>query len=169
MTIISKAGIKYSITRSSELRDAGYETETRDCFVQALKHVTGVPYRDAHAFTASKFNRKMRKGTCHVQSTMQRMAIQAELVFGYRVFDKTPKPRIAIARSRRTFCFVQKAIYPTVAEVTYTMRTGRFIVCSNSHAWAVIDGVIYDNGVTGNRTRVTEAYQLIPSSQCEGV
>ncbi len=165
---ISKAGVKYAITRSAELRDAGYENETRDCFVQAVKYVTGVPYRDAHAFVAVQFNRKARKGTCHVKSRMQRAAINQETIFGYRVFDKTPKPRIIITRSRRTFAFVQKQVWPTVAESMLALRVGRYIVCSGNHAWAVIDGVIHDNGVTGNRTRVTECYELIPSSQCGG-
>jgi hypothetical protein len=164
MTTISKGGIKYNVSRE---RDAGFENESRDCFVHALRHATGVPYRDAHAFVADHFKRKLRKGTFKVRSSMLAYAEAKTLFFGYRVFDRTPVPRVSICRSRRTFAYVQTAVYPTLADTLYKLRHGRFLICSNYHAWTVIDGVVFDNGATGNRTRVTECYEFVASSECE--
>ncbi len=166
---ISKAGIKYAVTPSSLARDPGYETETRDCFVQAVMYATGVPYRDAHTFVSLQFARKHRKGTCHVKARMLEIVREQSTIFGYRVFNRAPVPRFTLRRTRVPFERVKVAVWPTVAESLYTMRTGRFVVCSTSHAWAIIDGVIHDNGVTGNRTRVTEVYEFIPSSKCTGI
>ncbi len=163
----SKDGVMYAIKPSRLGRDPGYESENRDCFVQAIQCVTGVPYRDAHAFTALHFARKTGKGTCFVDLHMKAIAEKQETIFGYRVFVKPIPTRRTVRRSRRTFDYVQATVYPTVADSLYLMRSGRYLVCSGSHAWAVIDGVIYDNGVTGNRTRVTEVYEFKASSQCE--
>ena len=56
--ILLKSGVRVTMDRT---RDEGFETETNDCFVHAIKAATGVPYRDAHAFVAARFNRAPRK------------------------------------------------------------------------------------------------------------
>ena len=163
--MISKGGIKYEVIPSSLGRDPGFETEYRDCFVQAMRHVTGVPYRDAHKFVSLQFARKHRRGTTHVKERMTKISVEESTIYGYRVFVKAIPTRTVVRRSRRTFHYVQTTVYPTVTDSLYLMRSGRYLVCSGSHAWAVIDGVIYDNGVTGNRTRVTECYEFVASSK----
>src|SRR5882724_970837 len=80
-TNVIKAGIKYAITPSSLGRDLGYETEKNDCFVQAMRHVTGVPYRDAHGFVSAQFNRRHRKGTFAVVARMQNIVTNSILIF----------------------------------------------------------------------------------------
>ena len=164
--IISRSGIKYAVTPSREARDAGYEHETRDCFVQALMRVTGVPYRDAHAFTKEQFKRRDGKGTCGVRQTMARLASTRVTIFGYRVFVKEIPTRTVLRRTR-LFGLRHVLAFPTVSDSLYLLRNGRYLSCSNYHAWATIDGVIYDNGPTSNRTRLTECYQFVPSSECE--
>ncbi len=162
-----KGGIKFNITRSSEKRDPGFETERNDCVVRALQEVTGVPYRDAHAYVSREFKRKQRRGV-NVDKTLRRVEQEKATVFGYRVFVRQVEPK-GLAYRRNVWGNVnQKAIYPTVADTLYKIRQGRWLLCSSRHAWAVIDGVIHDNGVTSDRTRVREIYQFIPSSQCEG-
>jgi len=42
-------------------RDEGFEFESNDCMVKAIQAVTGVPYRDAHAFIEKRFGRKPRR------------------------------------------------------------------------------------------------------------
>lgn len=164
--MISKDGIKYNVIKS---RGIGYENETRDCFVRAVQAVTGVPYSDAHTYVSRVYGRKERKGTYKVQETTIEIAAKCETIFGYRVFEKKIPTRRTIRRSRRFFQYVQAVVYPTLSQMIFSMREGRFIVCSSNHAWAVIDGVVHDNGLTRKGTRVTEVYEFIPSSKCEAM
>lgn len=158
----TKGSIKMQV---GTVRDAGFETETKDCFVQALMHATGVPYRDAHAAAAEKFNRPTRKGTM-VDGHMRHIVANKTTLFGYRVFV-TSVPVGTTRRMSRWGNLDLKPVYPTLEQMVRRMRTGRYIVCSGSHAWAVIDGVVYDNGVTGPRTQVQQVYELIASSVIE--
>lgn len=162
MTNTIKGGIKMAIGTE---RDPGFEHETRDCFVLALKHVTGVPYRDAHFAAASRFNRPARKGTT-VDGYMRQIIDNKTTLFGYRVL-LTQVPTGTTRRMSRWGNLDLKTVYPTLAQMVRRMRTGRYLVCSGSHAWAVIDGVVYDNGVTGPRTQVQEVYEFVASSKFE--
>lgn len=160
--MIRKGGIQYSVDK---VRDPGFENETRDCFVRAVQAVTGVPYRDAHAFVATKFERQTRKGTYNVEDRMQKIVSEAATIFGYRVFDKPVPTRRTVRRSR--FQYVQAVVYPTLEQMMLCTRQGRYVMVSCNHAWTVIDGVVHDNGLTGNR-RVTHIWEFKASSECEG-
>lgn len=167
--MISKDGIKYNVIRGG--RDIGFEDETNDCFVRAVQAATGVPYRDAHAYVERVYGRKARRGTHGVRQGMLGAAVKAETIFGYRVFDKKLPTRQTLRRSRKTWSlnYVQATVYPTLSQMIMSMRQGRFVVCSSNHAWAVIDGVVHDNGITRSGRRVTEVYEFIPSSKCESM
>ena len=147
-------------------RDMGFETETNDCFVHALAAVTGVPYRDAHAFVASRFDRKPRKGTFGVEARMMGIQQRKDYVFGYLPFYQESKigTRIKTTSWGNNY-LVSK--YQTLNQFLATHKTGRYLLWSKSHAFAVIDGVAYDNGAAGLKTQVTGIYKFIPSSQIE--
>jgi hypothetical protein len=146
-------------------RDEGFEAENNDCFVKAVQAVTGVPYRDAHAFVSRRFARKNGHSTPEVPERMRDIATKAETIYGFRVFAK---PAATGQRVRRTrFGYRTVASYRTLQSFTRTHRTGRWLLWSNSHALAVIDGVVYDNGAAGPKTHVTGVYEFIESSKVE--
>lgn len=145
-------------------RDEGFEHESNDCFVKALQAVTGVPYRDAHEFCRTQMGRKDRKGTSCMAPMMQ-IERERETVYGFRVF----RHATGVEHPARYSWMRQTAIrYDTLTQFVRTHKTGKFLVWSNRHAWAVIDGVVYDNGAAGARTQVTTVYEFIESSKCEG-
>lgn len=139
-------------------RDAGFEYEKNDCAVKALMAVTGVPYRDAHAWSAVHFARKDCGAAMLWDKALGAHAQQALTIFGYRVYEQ-PAPAIERPNGYKN--------YGTLAQFVRTHSKGRFLLSSTSHAFALIDGVVYDNGAAGAKTRVTyKVYELKPSSQC---
>ena len=158
-SVILKQGVRYC---KSGAKDAGFETETNDCFVHAIKHVAGVPYRDAHAYVTKRYGRKPRKATYNVVNITAEIATRMELVYGYRVIPQILPTKYVMRRG------YQRRQMPTMAGTIDRMRKGRYIVWSRNHAWAVIDGVVYDNGAASGRTQVNGFYEFVPSSQLEG-
>jgi len=142
-----------------DTRDPGFEYETKDCFVKAIQAVTGVPYRDAHAYVAKRFNRRFGKGTHNVESHMRTIAANCELIYGFRALYR--KPDATIDR------WGARYVYGTVTQFARMNPRGRFLLCSSNHAFAVIDGRVHDNGGAGARTRVRMVYQFLESSKCE--
>ncbi|CAB5217743.1 hypothetical protein UFOVP201_14 [uncultured Caudovirales phage] len=111
--------------------------ETNSCTIITLANVTGISYLDAHKIgaDAGRINRKgfyTEKLTAHA------------LKFGH-VF----RPIANFARMSIT-AFCEK--YPT----------GRFYVRKRGHAFAIINGVVHDNGVVDGKSRtiINAAYQL---------
>jgi hypothetical protein len=49
----------------------------------------------------------------------------------------------------------------------WKLRQGRYLVVVTGHAFAVIDGVIHDQGHNGARKRVLGIWQFEPSSVVE--
>lgn len=149
------------------VRDSGFEHENNDCFVKALAAVTGVPYRDAHAFCRVRMQRKDKRGT-NCGAAMLAMARFKAIVFGFRIFETTTQSgtRAKVNRCWGTVKYVPT--YPTLATFARTQgKTGKWLAWSNSHAFTVIDGVVFDNGAAGARTQVTTAYRFVESSKCE--
>jgi hypothetical protein len=147
-------------------RDAGFENESNDCFVKALAAVTCVPYRDAHAFCATRMHRKAGRGT-ECMATMMAIETAKQTIYGFRIFSKTAQVG-TISGRRWDGSIFHKPRYGTLVNFARTHRTGKWLVWSNYHAFAVIDGVVYDNGAAGPRTQVTGVYEFIESSKCEG-
>jgi hypothetical protein len=143
-------------------RDAGFEHETRDCFVKALQAVTGVPYRDAHNFCETFMGRKPKHGT-YPTSYMTQAVTEEFTVFGYRIFKHDASLGTRVRRNWYGTTVVRS--YPTLTQFVKSHPRGRYIIWSDDHALAVIDGVVYDNGAAGPRIRITGVYGLVPSSQ----
>jgi hypothetical protein len=111
--------------------------ETNSCTIITLANVTGISYNDAHKIGADA-GRIARKGFYTEKLTAH------ALKFGH-VFRPIPNfSRMTIA------AFCEK--YPT----------GRFYVRKRGHAFAIINGVVHDNGVVEGkgRTIINAAYQL---------
>ena len=160
---LASAGLKAVAMRS---RDDGFATESNDCFVKAVQAVTGVPYRDAHQFVATRFARKVGRATHNVVKTMAEIDARKEYVYGFRAFQQPAAVVSGLRRSRFGYRFVPR--YATLASFARTHRTGRWLLWSNSHAFAIVDGTVYDNGAAGPRTQVTGVYEFVESSKCEG-
>ena len=157
-----RAGIK-SVHMTS--RDIGYETETNDCAVKALQAVTGVPYRDAHSFAEKTFGRKFRRGTQRWELELNRIAQNKTYIYGFRVFAYDA--RVGKTWGRRHGQLIEKTAYQTLSQFLVRHPHGRFLLASNSHAFAVIDGVVYDNGAAGGKTKITSIFELKESSKVE--
>jgi hypothetical protein len=147
------------------VRDDGFAHETNDCFVKALAAVTGVPYRDAHAFCAKRMHRKDRRGT-NCCATMMAIENAKQTIYGFRVFHQ--QAAIGERVTRYSWNRGTQPRYATLARFVRTHRTGKWLVWSNHHACAVIDGVVYDNGAAGVRQQIRGVYEFIESSKCEG-
>jgi hypothetical protein len=144
--------------------DAGFEHESRDCFVHAIRFVTGVPYRDAHEFVRTHFGRVDGKSTMGVDSGLQRIDQLKQYIFGFRVFTQKTMVSTRLRRTRWG-AYRQVGVYRTAAQFAARFPRGKFLLCSNNHAFACIDGQIYDNGYAGARTNVTYAWEFIESSR----
>lgn len=143
-------------------RDPGFERETKDCFVKALQAVTGVPYRDAHRFCEMHMGRKPNHGT-HCGLHMEHVSMSGVTIFGYRIFRRDAKTGTRIRRNWYGTTVVDA--HQTLAQFVASHKQGRYVIWSNNHALAAIDGVVYDNGAAGPRIRITGAYEFVPSSQ----
>lgn len=140
-------------------RDPGFESERNDCFVKALGAVTGVPYRDAHEFIRLNFKRLPRKGTRNPGEVLTGLKTNGKTVYGY-----VPRPVSCGVEMHDWKCSTR---YDTLNQFTQTHQTGRYLLWSVNHAFALVNGRVYDNGLAGPRTRVTGAYEFIPSSVYE--
>jgi hypothetical protein len=155
---LEKSGIR---AVKIDTRDEGFENESKDCFVKAIQAVTGVPYRDAHAYVCKRFDRKPRRGTHKVADRMLDIATKAEYIYGFRAFHHTAPVRFA------TYCGSPRFRFATLSQFVRSHPAGRWLLWSRNHAFAVIDGVVHDSGAAGARTQVTGVYELRLSSEVE--
>lgn len=159
---LSKSGIK---SKALNTRDSGYEHETNDCVVKALAAVTGVPYRDAHSFCKNYMERKDRKG-CVVNMHLMKMEQMKKPIYGFRSFCRESKIGTRMVRTKWGYHH-SKDVHDTLSSFVRKHKTGRYLLCSNYHAFACIDGVIHDNGAAGPKTQVTHVFEFITDSECE--
>jgi hypothetical protein len=138
--------MRFEYTHSTE-RDEGFDHEKGDCTVFALKHATGVPYRDAHQFLA-RAGRMDRRGM-PMSLALLGWEARKDIVYGYRVFQVPIPPRLTLGR-----------LMPV-------MQEGRYIVGIKGHVFAVVDGVVHDTARVGPRSRVLSIWRFEPSSQVE--
>jgi len=136
--------------------DVGVGRETNDCVPAALAAAMRISYEDALAMCALG-GRKPRKGT-YVPDVI---TVANDL--GYKT--------ASLHYTSRTFPRVHfsnwKAPRPyrmTFAKFAQTYSKGSFLITSNRHAVAVVDGKIYSNhsGVEKGLQRVTQAWEFFP-------
>lgn len=109
--------------------------ETNDCAVIALANTTGLPYADIHSRLKAK-GRRSRKGTKIILIDQVLSDLKAEGIV-----------------SEYKSVFTNSHMRPTVQHFMYRLpKEGRFFLCCTTHAFALTDGVVYDN-VQGSKTR----------------
>lgn len=116
----------------SRTSDCG-KKETNDCSVRALAIAADITYRKAHAIL-EHFGREHRKGV------------------NTKTLDDAAE-----------FCGMQKTTYPhcTVGQFIAANPKGAFLVVKPRHAFAIVDGVVYDWGSTSySRSRVIRFYKM---------
>lgn len=125
--------------------------EHNDCVVRAMATAAGISYAIAHA-TCRESGRKDHKRTS-LAAAMEvlevRVGCQSKYISTRDLYATAAGPR-----QRRQF-------YPTLAKVFPLMAKGKYIVSIGWHAFAVIDGVQYDNRQNGPRCRVRCIYEII--------
>jgi hypothetical protein len=131
----------------------GFQHEYNDCAVRALAIAANVPYAKAHAALKAQ-GRRDRKGSKTFMLDKAIPAVGAKFEF-IRTFDITS----------RTY----RKLYPTLQDILFKFKQGRYILITRSHAQALIDGVIHDAGsISGPRSLVRLVYKLeIPEQQPE--
>jgi hypothetical protein len=134
---MEKTSAKYSSLPTSMLG------ELNDCVVRAFSIVLDKPYDDLHAQCA-KHGRKFAKGThYYTQRNVAQENGMVEINWN-ELRNLSPSGE-----------------YPTVLQFLKAFPKGRYYVCRNGHAFAIIDGVIHDwaRG-TGIRSRIVRCFKI---------
>lgn len=160
MELTIKGGIKFALQNP---REVGFEGETNDCTVRSLAAVTGVPYRDAHAY-CKRWGRRDGHGTLF-QSLLRGVAARKETVYGYRVFEVECKRPLRIRNMFGKMRTIGRG--DTLKQTLRRLGSGRYIVVKRGHALAVKDGVVHDIFAVGASSRVTSIWKFVPSSQVQ--
>jgi hypothetical protein len=111
------------------------KTERRDCAVRASSIATGLPYKVMHDL--------------------------------YRLNGRKNGQGVSIGQVTRTLDYTQcvstigASRVLTLKNFISQYKTGRWVVCNNRHAFAVIDGVVYDEAeMVSSRTHVVMAWKV---------
>jgi hypothetical protein len=129
----------------------GYAHETNDCGVLALSALLCVEYSEAHRLLALQ-GRKERRGVFFKQ--MMHAVIDSRSGV---LLDERPKLFNNLGFDRRGLLK-----FPTVGRVLDLLpHSGWFLVECTNHYFAVIDGVIYDNGAAKPRRKLRSYCPLL--------
>lgn len=109
-------------------------SEYRDCTVRATATATGIEYGIVHAAFAAA-GRKNRRG-CVIEDLAQKVA----RLIGVKI--------VSVKRSGSLRKFLTQ--FPT----------GKYIVCKHDHAFAVIDGAVYDSTPQSEASLVKAAWRV---------
>ena len=119
--------------------DAGRQSagfcEQRDCTIRALAVSAGIPYELAHKI-GKEAGRKDGRG------------------FYPDVLLKRAKKHHGITYKKKRYKNI------TIQRFIKENPTGRYYVATNCHAFAIINGTIYDNQINRPLQRIEEAYLM---------
>lgn len=130
--------------------------ETNDCAVVGLANATGMSYKEIHERLRLK-GRRFRRGTkVHMVS-----AVLADLKAEGIVTE------FKSVLSQGGMAYVLRSQRQTVAGFIRTLpRTGRFFLCCTTHAFAYVNGEMFDNIEGGKqRARMQIALQVTMAGQ----
>ena len=113
----------------------GFTHEKNDCTVRAVSFAYGIPYNEAHAKLKS-YGRKDGKG------------------FTFISFIESEKKYINSEHSSYNYKI------GTLRKFLQEHPTGTFILIKRGHAFAVIDGVVYDSWKPGMKTQILQWWQI---------
>jgi len=131
--------IKMDLKSKTICSDAGRSksgiAEHRDCTIRALAASAGIPYEYAHKI-GREAGRKNKKGF-------------------------HPKKLLAYAKKEYGITYKKKRYKSvTIQRFIKENPTGRYYVATNRHAFAVINGTIYDTGLNRPLQRLEEVYLM---------
>lgn len=133
-----------------------FSDEHNDCSVVALANVMGIPYTESH-------ERLRMKGRRRRHGTRFSIAVEAlrQLKSEGKVTEIVERGDI-VARYQSNMQFYSRLHFPTVAEYLRRLpKTGRFYLACTTHAFAYVDGVLYDNIEGGKmRARMKRAIEV---------
>lgn len=132
----------------AKLAPAQFNHERNDCGVRALAIAANVPYAEAHR-ALELCGRKPNHGT---------YSHQAERAFELLTLRSMERVDVHALRTEaakgRYYC------WPTITQFLKAHPKGRYFVCSQRHAFAVVDGVVHDwSSTTGSRKRIVLAFK----------
>jgi hypothetical protein len=141
--------IKLTQTDGGKIQD-GFTNERNDCSVRAFALACNVRYARAHELLKAA-GRRDRKGA---KVFMLQTAAKAA---GIKIED------ISIRQPKAQWLGGHSYTNPTLVEVIQRYRDGRYIIITNRHAMALIDGTIHDSGQnSGARSRIKFIYKVTP-------
>ena len=129
----TKMQLKTNATDGGRSR-SGIQDE-KDCTIRALAISAGIPYKYAHKI-GREAGRKNKKGF-HPEKLL-----------------KYAKKEYGITYKKKRY----KSI--TIGRFIKENPTGRYYVATNKHAFAIINGTIYDTGLNRPLQRLEEAYLI---------
>jgi hypothetical protein len=131
--------IKMDLKSKTICSDAGRSksgiAEHRDCTIRALAASAGIPYEYAHKI-GREAGRKNGHGFC-------------------------PKKLLKYAKKEYGITYKKKRYKNvTIQRFIKENPTGRYYVATNKHAFAIINGTIYDTGLNRPLQRLEEVYLM---------
>jgi len=112
--------------------------ESNDCAVRALASAAALPYKRAHALLSAAGRRERDYSTVSAVAT----AYKAAGGHCVAVYGKTRSARTW--RSLYSKSPLQKGI--TVGRLLRQLTKGKYVIVVREHAFAVVDGTVYDGG-----------------------
>lgn len=130
------------LVNTNKMRGRAAFLESKDCTVRAIAAALRIPYAKAHE-AARLAGRRMKRGFWP-DRILKSMGVSFTEA---RMYDE----KRAKCGSWRT------SPYPTLSQVLPLLSKGQYILDTRNHAFAVVDGVIYD----GSRLRLRQRIQSI--------
>jgi hypothetical protein len=136
--------------------------EANDCTIRALMSALDIPYLTAHSL-GQEAGRVNRKGF------WTRKLLKKAKANGYvKAYQETfmyDESRLRVVKenneySGRTYLRLRGQPYPTLRAVMPLMAKGRYIVEFRAHAFAVVDGVVYDGQRLAPLKRVISIFEV---------
>jgi hypothetical protein len=148
MPRVKESSVQFNLIRFD---DAIAKTEKKDCAVRALANILG-DYPKAHEiFTVA--GRKPKEGTFGF--TIHKILMDDELMasLGYKVKKMYQLPYFSENVKNKLTMAKLKKYYPQ----------GKYYATTDRHAFALIDGVIYDSFPSGKCKKIESLYLFIPN------
>lgn len=146
-----------------DCRTGSYKDEKNDCTVNALATAGNIPYEHAYKIMAH-VGRKPGRGSCIFSgifdASVSGLLRYTKLVLPVRqrVFNGAPGFVGINGRGIRVTRFVG----PTIKEFIAQHPQGRYILRINKHAFALIDGVMFDRFKQHAGAIVQKAWKIEP-------
>lgn len=176
------------VSASFQRRAGGHPNESHDCTVRAISLAAGIEYKDAHAIMELAERRPLHGANMAVglvvaqelgmlqfrkiplrpsvftRDREDQMGRDAALFTATELKNPRAKYREGFQDTwvlGRYVYYTQPQRQITLSLILKKIPKGRYILCSNDHAFAVVDGVVHDSSPIGLNTRIRLCYQIV--------